>query len=405
MINSIDELDELDEFNELDEQLDQVDWDFEIVELEDLKLDQEEASDILSDTDLSNIDEFRVSGENDQPVKLANNDRSYRGDIVIKPGEQDLMVTNYVELENYLKGVVPAEVYLSWNMEALKAQAVAARSYGIYASNNSGDNSEFDMTDCQESQVYRGYSAEDSRTNEAVEKTEGEMIYYQDEVINAIYHSNAGGYTEQSEYVWGSEVDYLTSVDSHWDESALDDGAPESYQWEEEFTHDEISEKINEHYEIGDLTDIEVLEYSPEGRVKQVLYRGDEGDEEVFGDSNRTPLELRSTKFEIEDNREKTEVSVKSGQGNQTSFKEMDDLYALNSSEETEKVTESEDEYYILGASDLRLAEKTLQYLFTGYGFGHGLGMSQWGAHGMAEEGYDYKEILTHYYTEEISVE
>nr|WP_202943894.1 SpoIID/LytB domain-containing protein [Natranaerobius thermophilus] len=314
------------------------------------------------------------------------------------------MVTNVVGLEDYLKSVVPSETYSSWDIEALKAQAVASRTYAIYSQQNNNYN-DFDLTDCQNSQVYKGYQAENSKTTEAVNSTMGEAIYYNGDVINALYHSNSGGKTEDPENVWGSAIPYLSSVESSWDEEAEDSNS-DIYNWEKQISREKISEKLNEDYDLGELKDIEILERTSAGRVKELIYRGTKGEEKIFGDKNRTPMGLKSTKFEKTSNREDTEVSIKTGTGRQKKYVERDQLYAVSADSSIPKeVTESQQEYYIKSGNGIREVRKILQFTFSGKGFGHGLGMSQWGAHGMALEGYNYREILNHYYSDQIIIE
>ncbi len=356
---------------------------------------------------------------NPNPMKLKNNERRYRGELELKVNEDgEIIVINVVELEDYLKGVVPAEVYVKWEMEALKAQAVAARSYALFSRDrNMGRYDYFDLTDDTESQVYAGYDREYDRTNEAVKATSGELVTNEGNIINALYHSNAGGYTEAAENVWGSEIGYLKQKESPWDEIALEEEtAVQAYEWEVTRTAEEISEVLNEEYDIGDLKDIEILERNNEtGRVLKVKYIGDKGEEEIMGDFNREPLGLRSTNFEI---------VTKGKNSSQDGVDRVSDLFILSKREETIEFNQGEvyvieengerkalgENYYVEGSKDVKTAKsetsagRVEEFVFKGKGFGHGTGMSQWGAQGKALEGYDYEEILKYYYTGDIEI-
>ncbi|OWZ83448.1 SpoIID/LytB domain-containing protein [Natranaerobius trueperi] len=348
------------------------------------------------------IERLAINSKYDKPIKLLNNKKSYRGKLTITNKDEGLMVTNILSLEDYLKGVVPAEAYASWNKEALKAQAVASRTYAMFTKGNRY--SEFDLCDTQFTQVYNGYGHETERTNEAVKETRGEKIYFNDRLINALYHSNSGGVTEDSENVWGSDVAYLRSVESPWDESAVDRGSSYSYKWEREYNRNELSEIVDDSYGIGDLKEIEITEKTEAGRIKYLTYKGEDSEHEVFGDSIRSPLGLKSTMFKIDSNRDETELNIKSADGSMT-YKETKDeeLYAITG-ETNEPRKVKEESLHIKGQKGTKEIQRVLMYYLYGNGFGHGLGMSQWGAHGMAEDGYNYKEILNHYYTDQVEI-
>lgn len=133
----------------------------------------------------------------------------YRGKLMVKNVNGKLVVINDVELEDYIKGVVPSEMPSSWELEALKAQAIAARSYALA---NLGKQSKYgyDLKDNTEDQAYGGASAETNKTNLAVEDTHGLVLTYDMKIISAYYSASAGGYTNTN--AWGSNVPYLHSV-------------------------------------------------------------------------------------------------------------------------------------------------------------------------------------------------
>ena len=242
-----------------------------------------------------------------------------------------------MDLEEYLIGVVGAEMPASFQIEALKAQAVVARTYALklLASGKK-------LTDTISTQVYKdnnelkklwgnSYSTYYQKIKEAVTSTKGVLIYYQGNYINALYHSTSNGKTEDASMVWESSVPYLKSVDSKWDIQAS------SYLREikEDFTN------VLNLLGISNDTNIqfEIISRDESGRVEKIKV----GDKIFDGVTFRNLLKLRSTDFSI------TVID------NQVSI--------------------------------------------TTKGYGHGVGLSQYGANGMAQEGYTYKEILKHYYT------
>lgn len=244
-----------------------------------------------------------------------------------------------VELDKYLIGVLAGEMPSSFPLEALKAQAVASRSYVLYQKNNN-NNRDYDVMNTTTNQVYKNeetlraawkdeYDTKIEKINQAVSETHNEVMTYNDQIINALFFSTAPGYTENSEDVFTSNLPYLRSVESNWDTKAP------NYKSTQTFTLDEFKQKLG----LITASTILVGEKSKTGRIKTLII------DNITIKSNiiRNKLGLRSTYFDydIKDN----------------------------------KIT------------------------FTTYGYGHGVGMSQYGAKYMAEDGYNYKEILNHYYT------
>lgn len=271
----------------------------------------------------------------------------YRGEIKLLPSSYSggVTVVNAVSMEAYLMGVVPCEVSPAWHADALKAQAVAARTYAMY--HRDGYRSAgYDVTDDTRSQVYRGAAAESAATNKAVLDTAGEIITYSGKPIDAVFHANGGGYTENSENVWGSVTPYLRGVSE--ESSSVVNKA-----WTKTISITQFENAVG----TGKIKKIELskLKKGPmktkdrgvSGRVKSVTFQGAKGKKTLTGDSMQGIFGLSSTLFDL-------------------------DIKGKN-------------------------------VVITGYGSGHGLGLSQWGAEAMAEKhgnGKDYyKTILTHYFT------
>lgn len=242
----------------------------------------------------------------------------------------------HLPLEEYLIGVVGAEMPASFPIEALKAQAVVARTYALKKIQEGKK-----LTDTVSTQSYKdnnelkglwesSYEAYYQKVKMAVEATKGLVLYYEEDLIDAVYHSVSNGQTEDSMYVWGSEIPYLKSVDSSWDRKVS------SYT-------KTITKDFNIVMQLlgitKESTNIEILSRDISGRVLKIKA----GNQEFSGVEFRNLLGLRSTDFDF---------SIEDG-----------------------------------------------NMIITTRGFGHGVGMSQYGASGMAKEGYQYDEILKHYYT------
>ena len=151
---------------------------------------------------------FRSSGSG---AAFAVKGNQYRGVIKAIASPSGVTLVNQVSMEDYLKGVVPCEIVPSWQMDAIKAQAVAARTYAMFHKNGYRS-AGYDVTDDTRTQVYRGVSAETEATNRAVMETAGEVVTYGGSPIDAVFHASGGGYTENCENVWGSAVPYLKGV-------------------------------------------------------------------------------------------------------------------------------------------------------------------------------------------------
>ena len=143
---------------------------------------------------------------------LATKRRWYRGDIMIYNFEGKLTIVNNLPLEEYLLGVVPSEMPSKWNIEAHKAQAIAARSYAIANLNKRGSHG-YDLKDTPADQAYGGATSETPQTTHAVLSTKGEVLTYDDKIIPAYYHASSGGKTIQAGEVWDHDLPYIQSVD------------------------------------------------------------------------------------------------------------------------------------------------------------------------------------------------
>ncbi|MEM9153415.1 MAG: SpoIID/LytB domain-containing protein [Cyanobacteria bacterium P01_F01_bin.33] len=271
------------------------------------------------------------------------NDTWYRGTIEIVSTGDRLMAINHVDLEVYVASVIGSEMGGQFPLEALKSQAVATRTFALY-NHNKRLNQPFDVGDDSRWQVYKGIAAETSNTAMAAQQTTGQVLTHNGQLINAVYHADSGGATENSEHVWSSPLPYLKAVsDRQW--------VP-SRPWEKQFSAQEVQ---REFVGIGSVTAMEVEARSPQGRVRQVRITGSEGSVVLTGKDFRQRLQLRSTMFEVEP-----------GGPIQT-------------------------------ASTQPVAVPP-SFIVKGYGYGHGVGMSQWGAAELAKRNWTHEQILQFYY-------
>jgi len=283
-----------------------------------------------------------------EPVRVDAGDRvfsfrghRYRGYMVVYPAEGDgLEAVNRVNLETYLKGVLPAEMPSKWPMEALKAQAVAARTYALYQMAQN-DNGRFHMLSNTIDQVYTGINSFNERTDIAVDETKGLVLTYENRVIKAYYHSTSGSRTEDNEEVFPEgKLPYLKSVTCRYDRES-----PHN-RWSYAVTVQEISDRLAKAgFEFGKIGGISIKSFTRSGRAREIAVKTDAGREIIKATEFRkalSPVKIKSTWFR------------------------------------------------------LRMSGDTVT--FKGRGFGHGVGMCQWGARGMAEKRFDFRAILSHYY-------
>jgi stage II sporulation protein D len=257
-------------------------------------------------------------------------DRWYRGAVEVIPNQNKLLAVNHVDLEQYLYSVIGAEMGGQFPPEALKSQAVAARSYAIYKS-QSTKNRSFDLDNTQSSQVYKGLASETNTTQAAVQATKGQVMTYGGKIILAVFHAASGGHTENVEDIWSSSLPYLRGVPDY------DKGTP-GYAWTKTFSAIELSKSLG----VNNIKQIVPDRATPFGSVLSLKAIGDRGEQTLTGAKVRSLLKLRSLRFTV----------TPTSEG----------------------------------------------FVFNGLGYGHALGLSQWGAYNLAQQGMKYSAILAHYY-------
>lgn len=322
------------------------------------------------------------------------NTLNYRGNIYIKRGISGAVnVANELPFEQYLYGVVPAEMPSSWPMEALKAQAVAARNYGLYNfGKHASDGYDVDSsTDCQ---AYRGFSGENARTNQAVDETAGKLVLYNDKIIPTYFHSSSGGRTENSENIWSYSLPYIRGVDDTY-------GLGSPYDnWARKFDMADIKAKlIANKLDVGDIVSIVPLEISENGRVTKLQVVGTTGSQILLKEKVRAVLgysDIKSTWYTISTD---SDLFVKDGTNSKPELNRASNVYVLSASG-ISKLNSTTNKVFIKDQSTMISSSIIPQYYtFNGHGWGHGLGMSQYGAKGMAEAGFNFIQILEYYYT------
>ncbi|MCK5811769.1 MAG: SpoIID/LytB domain-containing protein [Clostridiales bacterium] len=327
------------------------------------------------------------------PKTISVNGDKYRGAIELRKLEDgDITVINELLLNEYLYGVVPLEIgTTNTPFEALKAQAVAARTYALGNSNFTALG--FDLTDTTLSQVYGGYDVENLASNNAVEATAADVVTYGGVLARLYYFSSSGGATANSENVWLSPIPYLRSVADPYDRI---------YRYEYTYSASEIANHLTAtERSVGDITKIEIVRVSVSGRVVSMKIYGTLGSTlftneacRIFAFPDRLPSQMftvgtaSSYAVKMGDN------SLKSVELPGTLVKTSTGIQLINSNSRVLVANDSG------GTISLIITTSSnSDFVITGAGHGHGVGMSQYGAMGMAEAGYTYEKILQHYFT------
>lgn len=291
-------------------------------------------------------DQIEIHSLGTHRIKL--NDRFYRGFLnVTRHQDGFLSIVNVVPLDDYLYGVLMKEVGEWWPAEALKAQAVAARTYAMYQMQTQAKQN-FDVFNNQFSQMYGGANSENPRGNSAVDETRGQVLTYDNRIFPSFYHATCGGMTRPASDLWDISIPPLNGgveCQSCW--------FSPHYSWDASFSLSEIKQSLSNFLQdfTGPITNIEVSEVTPYHRVKKLILTDGSAQREVPSKNFRANLgseRVRSETFEI----------------------------------------------YIKG-SEARLK---------GHGWGHGVGMCQWGALGMSIFRKKYTDILSFYYPDSVLV-
>ncbi len=250
-----------------------------------------------------------------------------------------VLVINHVDLEEYVKGVVPSEVNSAWHPEMLKAQAVAARTYALYQHLLAASR-EYDVVASIQDQVYRGRHGVDARVEQAVESTRGQVVTYQNAPIYAAFSSTAAGLTEDAVVVWSKDLPYLKGVECPFDlESPY-------YQWKATFKLETLEKNLRQlGFAVGTIATLTPLTQSRAGRVATLRILHSKGELILRGEDLRKAVG-----------------------------------------------------YTVIPSTQFTIDSIGEEVVLTGYGAGHAVGLCQWGAKELAQLGYSYASILRYYY-------
>jgi len=274
------------------------------------------------------------------PFAIIIDGRKFRGDIqLINKDNRVLLVVNNIELEDYIKGILYHEASHYWPPEALKAQAIACRTYALYQMQENSHR-DWDVTSDIYSQVYGGKTSERYRTNKAVDETKGLVLSYQDKIFPAYFHATCGGYTEDASMLWNNNIPPLKGVACGFCKESP------HFNWHSVLSLKEIEDSLaKSDYKIKGIETIEVISRDRSGRIINLLVRT----------KNRN-MEIPAKDFRI--------------------------LVGAN----------------VIRSTNFNISVVGQDAVFVGAGWGHGVGLCQWGAYFLAKEGKNHEEILKYYY-------
>ncbi len=389
---------------------------------------------------------------------LSVNGSNYRGGLSFQlKTDGSFELINVVNIDQYVYGVLPSEIGYNSPVEAIKAQAVAARSYALVAARKGGNHnsSGFDVCATTHCQVYKGADSEKNQTNQAAKDTAGQCIYYDGEPVMAYYAKNSGGYTQNVSDVWGSDLGYL---------KAVPDPYCAEYKWEKTYSFSEIENILEKAGKgVGTISSIEITARNQNYNVKEITFTGSTGTQVMKCANFRSMLgatAIKSSMFGF--NGQVTTVNVDrygnlAGSGSTSApdisgnplkklYVRMKDgisqiigssaIYVVDSQENTRQLNQQS--CYITGSDgqvhkvdisekvikdntsavneksvgvnadgtytikrvvgDEKVTDGTLKII--GLGYGHGIGLQQDGAIAMGKLGFSYEEILHYYYTD-----
>lgn len=316
----------------------------------------------------------------------------------------DISVINVVNINDYLKGVVPYEMSPSWPFEALKAQALCAKAYCL---NNAGRhaNEGFDLCNTTDCQVYQGTNNSSARSDMAVEDTRNLSIKYNGKNAQTYYHSSSGGWTENSENIWGGNIPYLRAVEDIY--------LTHTKPWTYSVSAAEIASILRaKGTACTSVTDIYVSELTRAGNVRGITIVIDGKPVAFTGEKARTILNSSSNNYAIKSHRFTVSATGGASSGSSSIYVNgapldgaLDSKYAVGNSGTPTKIPSgthyaiSKDGKTELYEGNSGTSSGELSFNFAGTGSGHHIGMSQWGAYDMAMEGFLFDSIIKFYFT------
>lgn len=343
------------------------------------------------------------------------NGNEYRNGIEFVKNGNYFNAVNVLSIDEYLYGTLPSEMDYSWHNEALKAQAVASRSFAVYSKNGKHSNDYYDLCDTSHCQVYNGVDVEKTETNSAVDETKNILAYYDGKVIEAVYFSSSGGSTADAKDVWNVEIPYLKAVSDSYENDAE--------VWTRVFSFSEMTKIVAENGEdIGNVKKVYIDSKDSFGRVNSLIIEGDKGNitlesEKIrtfFSNSKDGSLLSRNFSMDFDNiiqnivNSKKTyiignnnesqvefaEIKTIDNKENMYDFSRLEKIFVMGFDESKVYIKDNKDEYSQKFSNELIQGD----IVFYGKGAGHGVGMSQTGAKSLAEIGKSYIDILKYYY-------
>ncbi|MBI4972189.1 MAG: SpoIID/LytB domain-containing protein [Candidatus Omnitrophica bacterium] len=297
-------------------------------------------SSILLGNARANTDRIQVKTDGSSLIDIDS--RIFRGEMqFIKDKNNKLLIINYLELEDYIKGIAVREISHYWPSETLKAMAIVFRTFALYKMEEARTQA-FDVTSDVYSQVYSGRLAERYRINQAVDQTKGMVLMHQGKIIPAFYHSTCAGHTEDAAILWKIDLVPLKGVPCNFCKDSP------HFKWHYVLSLQEIENSLlKAGYKIKDIKEIIILDRDKSARARELKILSAAGETKISAKDFRNilgPDIVRSTNF------------------------------------------------------NLSIIERDA--IFEGYGWGHGVGLCQWGAYFMAKQGFNYQQILQYYYPE-----
>lgn len=287
------------------------------------------------------VKRVRFSSGREITVRVRGQDRRYRGEIDVSVDSSgEMWVINRLDVEEYIKGVLFHEASHRWPMETLKVQAVASRTYAYYQMQMNKSKG-YDLTNDIYSQVYGGRNSEKFRTNIAVDKTRGEILFWDGKILPAYFHATCAGMTENVRELWNNDLPPLAGVRCPFCVRSP------HFHWKRNFRSKDIQDKLNARgYNIGLIKEIRVTERNPSGRIRQLS------------------------------------IFTRDGQTVTVTGKDFREILGPN----------------LVRSNNYEVVMKGYYFDLVGSGWGHGVGMCQWGAFEMGLQQYRYDEILEFYY-------
>lgn len=300
---------------------------------------------------LIDCDKFKIKTENDGLIEFGN--RKYCGDLEFNydVNAKKIIAVNNLDFDKYLSCVLGTEMPFNWHQEALKSQAIVLRTYLTKKIKNK-PHKNYDLCDCGHCQIYKGFDKNFCGLEKIIKATNDLYIYHGDDLIDAVFFSSSGGATENPENVWGNRVDYLRGKKN--DLNLME----ENKIWSHEFLGSQIKKMLaQKNIDIGNIIECKILENAPSGRVNKLLLVGSQGEKILAKEEIRNFFKLENGQI-------------------------------LES-----RMFDSETQLFLDENNEFDCVVKIF-----GKGYGHGVGMSQYGAKALAESGFKFDEIIKYYY-------